>query len=213
MIDLSNGPVPLMYDSLSEISEQLNQDLPDGVSASVKEGNNPQIKLRQGLWRGVTLMFEKNSDQISLTGYRFMIPDFFSVVILFVISVIIFSLIITIIVSAISGEFVPAVGGVGGIAGIAMYSIIQNIVLANVKRSWSPELSPFIEKLKSGAGTVLSVSGIESENNLIPAEEFAQQKGITPEEVVEKIRDGKLAGKIDNGRWYINLELSRNLHQ
>ncbi len=58
-----------------------------------------------------------------------------------------------------------------------------------------------------------SIHSITSDDNLISAEDFAKQKGMSTDEVVENIREGKLAGKIDGGQWYVNLKLSMNIQK
>ena len=42
-----------------------------------------------------------------------------------------------------------------------------------------------------------------SNNNMMPVEEFAQQTGKEVDKVIEMIRDGVFAGKLIDGKWYI----------
>lgn len=149
MIDLSKGAILFQQKATDELRDQLAKELPGHVEVIVKDSKPPQIRIRDGLWRGVSLLIDNSAQQLQLVGYMFRIPSFLAMVIIFVLSVAIFSIILTVVVSAVVGEFMPIMGGIGGLAGVAMYSIVEKIIVANVRRSWSPELKQVIEKLKA----------------------------------------------------------------
>jgi hypothetical protein len=54
-----------------------------------------------------------------------------------------------IIVGVVSGKFLPGVLGIGGVAGFAMYTIIERIFISNIRGAWAPELHQVIEKINA----------------------------------------------------------------
>jgi len=149
MIDFSKGPIALRKGTIDDIRGMLATELPPNVQVTVKNGKPPQIRIRDGLWRGMSLFIAGGDGDPKLSGYLFRIPSFLAMVIIFVGSVAIFSIILMVVVSAVVGEFVPMLGGIGGLAGMAMYGIVEKVILKNVKGAWLPEIEQVIEKLKA----------------------------------------------------------------
>lgn len=149
MMDFSKGPIALKKGTIEQLRSMMARELPSHAEVSIKNSTPPQIRVREGLWRGVSLFIEGEGETPRLSGYQFRIPSFLAMVILFIASVAVFSLILMVVVSAVVGEFVPAVGGIGGIAGVVMYSLIEKVVLRNIKGSWLPDIERVVEKLKA----------------------------------------------------------------
>jgi hypothetical protein len=149
MIDFSKGQIALRQATMTELRDHVAKALPSHVEVTIKDSKPPQIRIQDGLWRGISLFIDNSAQQPQLAGYLFRIPTFLAKVIIFAMSVGIFSIILMVVVSVVVGEFVPMMGGIGGIAGFAMYSIVERVIIANMKSSWSPELLQAIEKLKA----------------------------------------------------------------
>lgn len=138
MIDLSKGPVPLRATTPAELRDSLARELPSPVEVKLVEGKKPSITIREGMWRGMALLLGSGEKGLTLSGYFYEIPGFGAKVLLFVLSVVIFSVILMAAVAIAVGEFVPTIGGVGGIAGFMMYNAVQSIVIRNVSKGWAP---------------------------------------------------------------------------
>jgi hypothetical protein len=148
MIDLSKETLLFQKNTTAEVRDQLIQELPHRMVVTVKDGKPTQIIIRDGLWRSAHLIIDDNSQLIRLTRIIYDIPSFLALAIIFISSVAVSSIIMTIILSAIIGEFVPVFAGIGGVLGFVMYRLVKRIILAKVKSSWSVELNQILERLK-----------------------------------------------------------------
>ena len=147
MIDLSKEPFVFKTQTVADLRDQLAQVLPSRAKVVVKNDKPPEIRVSEGLWRGASLTIETTGQQMKLVRICHYIPTFMAKVIIFTISVAVFSIIMMVVVSAVVGEFVPGVFGIGGVAGFAMYSMIKTFIISIIRDSWSPELHQAIEKL------------------------------------------------------------------
>lgn len=50
------------------------------------------------------------------------------------------------------------------------------------------------------------MQNIDDKDNLVPAEKYAEEIGLNSNEVIQMIRDAKLVGVIEEGKWYVNLQ-------
>lgn len=166
MIDLTKEQFIFRPQSITEICDQLKAEFPNNVNMFLKDGKQPQIKISDGLWRGASLIIDNSSNQLRLAGIYYYIPRFLAKVIIAITSVAVFSIIMMVLLSIFTGEFVPAVAGIGGAAGFAMYSIIQMIFIANIKSSWSPKLHPVVEKLRLNPNENYSVDSMGNDTKL-----------------------------------------------
>jgi hypothetical protein len=140
MIDLPGGRFVFPDKSLAAIGARLKAELPSHVEVNVKNEKPPNIRLRDGLWRGASLIIDDTGQQMKLAGIIYHIPSVLADVIIFTASVVIFSILVMIICTAFIGEFVPVLFGVGGAAGFGGYMIVKSIFLAMMRNSWSAEV-------------------------------------------------------------------------
>jgi hypothetical protein len=150
MIDLSKESFYFRKTSPADVAADLRALLPSGVRTKVKGGRVPQIRVRQGFWRGAILAVQPDSGRLKLAQLTVHTPGLFPKLALLVISIFALTALMAVIVSMVIGEFiVPGVFGIGGIAGVAMYSFIETMMLKSVRSNWLvPALYPAIEKLK-----------------------------------------------------------------
>jgi hypothetical protein len=149
MIDLSKGPFVFQEKSLEALCDRLRAEIPGHPEVTFKDKKPPEIRVRCGLWRGASLVIDDSDQQMKLTWIGYLIPSFMAKVMIFIVSVVVFSIIMMIVLAIVVGEFVPGVFGIGGVAGVAMYSLVERVFIASIRSSWSPELHQAIEKLKA----------------------------------------------------------------
>ncbi len=149
MIDLSGDPFVFQDKSPSVIRTRLESSLPGHVTVTIKDKKPPEIRIRDGLWRGASLKIASADEQLVLSNIVHSIPSFIGKLITFAVSVAFFSIILMIVLYAATGEFIPAIGGVGGLAGVGLYLVFDGILTILIRRSWSAELDPVIEKLRA----------------------------------------------------------------
>ncbi|RPH95641.1 hypothetical protein EHM69_03670 [candidate division KSB1 bacterium] len=147
MFDLSQSPYLFKHKDISEIRDKLAQQLPSHAEITIEGEQSKIIRIRDGQWRGASLHLDYTSEQVQLTRIVYTIPSFGAKVILFCCSVVAVSIIVTLLLSAMIGEFVPVMGGLGGVAGFVMYSIIKAVVVMIISNSWSIDLHPAIENV------------------------------------------------------------------
>ena len=149
MIDLSKDPFVFKKQTTAEICDQLAQELPSNSEVTVKDGKLPKIRIRNGLWRGTSLLIDNSSQHIRLVGISYEIPSFIATVIIYIASIVLFSIVLTVVLSVVIGKFVLVGGMLGIIPGVFLSLTIERIVIAKIKRSWEVELHQTIEKLKA----------------------------------------------------------------
>ncbi len=147
MIDLSKGALVLREPSITGVSTRLKEELPSSVEITIEDTRPPEIRVRDGLWRGASLIIDDTGKELKLVGILHRIPSFIAKGIIFVTSVAIFSIIIMTVVGVVSGKFMPVAFGIGGAAGFAMYTIIERIFVSNIRGVWAPGLHQAIEKI------------------------------------------------------------------
>lgn len=150
MIDLSKGPFYFRKSSPADVATDLRTMLPSGTRTKVKAGKAPEIRVRGGFWRAAILTVQPEGERLKLAQIAVHIPGLLPKLALLAISIFAFTALMAVIVSVVIGEFiVPGVFGIGGIAGVAMYSFIETMMLKNIRSNWLvPALHPAIEKLK-----------------------------------------------------------------
>jgi hypothetical protein len=163
--DLKRKPFFFREGNLESIVESLRSSLPKHVTVSLGGYQKRNIEIRGGKWRGVRLTIDDSSSKLRLKWMQYFIPSFASKVLLFIATVVVTSILMTIIVSAVVGQFVTGVFGAGGILGAGMYTILEQLVVVPQVRSlWDPELHPAIESLLApptkdqGAASVVDVA-------------------------------------------------------
>jgi len=147
MFNLSKEPFLFQKQTTHEIWNQLAHELPINVEVTVDDSKH--IKIHDGLWRGARLQIDTSLQQAKLVGIQYFIPSFLAKIIIFICSVAAFSLSIMIALTIVLGKFIPVFSIIGGIAGFAVYSVVERIFIAKIKKSWSIELYEAIEKLKA----------------------------------------------------------------
>jgi len=96
-----------------------------------------------------------------------------------------------------------------GDQGIAKYEYIklrveQSIGSKKENKSNSAKIKSILESAISKKQTASpSKSPIKLKPEYIPVEEYAEFKGITPDEAIQSIRDGLCQGHIKNGKWSV----------
>jgi hypothetical protein len=134
--------------SAHEIQGLLREKLPSHTAVTVSDGKCTEIRIQDGLWRGAVLEITSDAEQSQVTRISYYIPSFLAKVIIFVTSVAAFSIIMSMVLTAVIGEFVPVFAGIGGMAGFAMYTIVKIIFIATIKNSWSVEVHQAIDTLR-----------------------------------------------------------------
>lgn len=136
--------IKLRHSNVKDLFDQLTNKLPKHAKITLDDSDPPNIDIREGNWRGLRFYLDETSGKLKFTRIKFRIPSFLSKVWIFSISVFLFSIILSIIISSILGEF-SLVLAFGGIPGVALYLVIEKIIIAKVRSSWSPELYKLIQ--------------------------------------------------------------------
>lgn len=148
-IDLAQGKFVFIEDSLEAIGNRLKGELPNHVEVTIRDKKPPDILVRDGLWRGATLMIDDSDQQMKLAAITYRIPSVMAKAMTAIISVAAFSIIMMFLLAALVGHFVAGVFGIGGVAGFAMYVVVEKLFIANLRRSWAPELHRAIARLRA----------------------------------------------------------------
>jgi hypothetical protein len=151
MIDLSKGPYALKMQSASVFLSALQAALPNQMEVTLKQvrlkkgGKTPALQVRDGLWRGATLVILDTNQQLALGGIQYRVPTFAAKAIVFLAVCASFSLIFTIFASIVLGQLAP-VGMFGGLAGALISGTVENMIAKRLRdSSWSAELKNAIE--------------------------------------------------------------------
>jgi hypothetical protein len=147
MIDLSRGGLVLRGASITDVFTRLKEELPSSVEITIEDARSPEIRVRDGLWRGASLIIDDTGKELKLVSIIHRIPSFIAKGIILIASVVLFSIIVMTVVGAVSGKLIPGVFGIGGVAGFAMFTIIERIFVSNIRGAWAPELHQAIEKI------------------------------------------------------------------
>jgi len=142
------GSLVFQGKSLAAIGACFKTHLPPQAEMTFSDKKPLNIQVRDGLWHGAFLFFDDAGQQMNLTRIVYFIPSFFAKMIIFAISIVVFSIIVTVICTTLVGEFVPVFFGVGGAAGVGGYAIIKVIILAMIRGSWEGELHQALAKAK-----------------------------------------------------------------
>jgi hypothetical protein len=155
MFDLSKGPYALKAQSVSAFLSSLEETLPAHMEITLKQvtlkkgGKTPAIQVRDGLWRGASLVILDTNKQLALGGIYYKVPTFAAKAIVFIGMCAAFSLIFTILASAMLGQFAP-VGMGGGVVGAMISGNIDNMIAKRLRDSpWSSELKDAIETVNA----------------------------------------------------------------
>lgn len=151
MIDLSKESFYFRKTSAADIAADLRAMLPPDARTKVKTGKVPEIRVREGFWRGAIIAVQPEGGRLKLAHIVVHTPGLLPKLALLAISIFAFTALMAVIVSVVIGQFiVPGVFGIGGVAGVAMYSFIETMMLKNIRNNWLiPALHPVIEKLKA----------------------------------------------------------------
>ena len=148
-IDLSKTTFVFPKKSIQEIQAFLKEKLPGHTEVTVSDGKQTEIRIQDGIWRGVWLEITSDAQQSHLTRLSYYIPSLIAKVIILVVSVAVFSIMTMDVLFAVIGKFVPMSVGLGGAAGFGMYIIVKHIFIVMIKNSWSGELHQTIETLQA----------------------------------------------------------------
>jgi len=140
MIDLSGGQFMFQEKSLASLCDRLKTELPSHVELTVIDEKPPNIRVRYGLWRGASLIIDATDQQMKLNGIIYYIPSLLAKAIILATSIVVFSIIVTSICTALVGQFDPMYFGIGGASGFGGYIIMKAAFLSVIKGSWSAEI-------------------------------------------------------------------------